>query len=139
MLTVALLALTVLMWGSSPIIEKIGLTGKIDPITAVSIRSFAIAVVLIVFLTFSGRIKEVLSVDPKTLIIFSVSGIMAGLLGMITYFWILKLNPTSKIVPLAATYPLVTALLSVLILKEGVTPGRLLGTLLIVAGVWLVR
>ena len=58
---------------------------------------------------------------------------------MWTYFGALKLDETSKIVPIAAIYPLVTAVLSILILKEGVTLFRLIGTLLIIIGVWLVR
>jgi len=64
---------------------------------------------------------------------------MAGLLGMWTYYTALKMEATSKIVPIAACYPLVTAFLSVLILKEGVTFQRIIGTALIVSGIWLVK
>jgi uncharacterized membrane protein len=49
------------------------------------------------------------------------------------------MEPVSKIVPIAACYPLVTAMFSVLILKEGVTIQRVIGTTLIVAGIWLVK
>ena len=49
------------------------------------------------------------------------------------------MEATSKIVPIAACYPLVTALLSVLVLKEGVTLSRVVGTALIVSGIWLVK
>ena len=64
---------------------------------------------------------------------------MAGLIGMLTYFFALKKGATSQIVPIAATYPLVTALLSVIILSEHVTVLRLVGTVLIVLGIWLVQ
>lgn len=138
MTTVILLLLTALLWGSSPILEKIGLV-KVDPLTAVTIRSLAITVILLIFLMATGKMKEVFTVDAKSVVIFVVSGFMAGLLGMWTYFGALKLGAASKIVPIAATYPLVTAVLSVIILKEGVTLVRLLGTILIIAGVWLVR
>jgi transporter family protein len=67
------------------------------------------------------------------------SGIMAGLLGMWTYYTVLKMGVTSKVVPIAACYPLVTAVLSVLILREGVTLTRVIGTALIVMGIWLVK
>ncbi len=138
MTTTLLLLITALLWGSSPIIEKIGL-GKIDPLTAISIRSFAITAILLIFLTVTGKIRDIFAVDIKYVAIFAASGFLAGLLGMWTYFGALKLSPTSKVVPIAAVYPLVTAILSVLILKEGVTPLRLAGTLLIIAGIWLVR
>jgi transporter family protein len=135
---VILLILTALLWGSSPILEKIGLT-KIEPMTAVAIRSFAISIVLAGVLGLTGKIKELIAVDIKTLFLFALSGILAGLLGMWTYFGALKLQPASKIVPIAATYPLVTATLSILILREGVTLARLLGTILIIMGIWLVK
>ena len=138
MTTIILLLLTALLWGSSPILEKIGL-GKTDPLTAVTIRSLAISIILIIFLTVTGKIREIFSVDSKTLAIFAVSGFMAGLLGMWTYFGALKLGATTKIVPIAAAYPLVTAVLSVIILKEGVTLLRLIGTVLIIVGIWLVK
>lgn len=138
MATVILLILTAVLWGSTPILEKIGLV-KADPLTAVSIRSFSVAIMLIVFLAITGRFRDILSADLKTTAIFALTGLMAGLLGMVTYFAALKLGATSKIVPIAAAYPLVTAMLSVLILKEGVTLARIIGTLLIVAGIWLVK
>ena len=137
-MTVILLILTVLLWGSSPILEKIGLA-KIEPLTAVAIRSFAITIVLAMVMALTGRIKDLIAVDIKGLLIFALSGILAGLLGMWTYFGALKLQPASKIVPIAATYPLVTVVLSVLILKEGVTLARILGTLSIIMGIWLVK
>jgi transporter family protein len=138
MTSTILLVLTAVLWGSSPILEKIGL-GKTDPLTAISIRIFAVAAVLLFFLLFTGKLKEVAGADAKTIIIFSLSGLLAGLLGMITYFGALKIGATSRVVPIAATYPLVTAVLSVLILKEGVTIERIIGTILIVTGIWFVR
>jgi len=133
-----LLLLTAVLWGSTPIIEKMGLV-KADPLTAVTIRSFAVAIVLVVYLALSGKLKATLSVNPRTILIFSISGIMAGLLGMLTYFAALRQGAASNIVPISATYPLISAFLSVLILGEQITPLRILGTALIVTGVWLVR
>ncbi len=138
MVTGLLLIITALLWGATPILEKLGLA-KTDPLTAVSIRTISVAVILLVFLAVTGRIKEVMQVDARTVIIFVVSGLMAGVLGMLTYFGALKLEPTSKIVPIVAAYPLITVILSVLILKEGVTLLRLAGTILIILGIWLVK
>ncbi len=137
-MVVILLVITALLWGSSPILEKVGLS-RVSPMTAVAIRSFAISTVLAVVMTLTGRIKDLINVDVKTLLLFAISGILAGLLGMWTYFGALRLQPVSKIVPIAATYPLVTALLSILILKEGISLARVLGTALIVMGIWLVK
>jgi transporter family protein len=80
-----------------------------------------------------------MEVDGKSLLLFSMSGLMAGLLGMWTYFTVLKMEATSKIVPIAASYPLVTAVLSFFIPKEGLTLPRVIGTVLIVVGIWFVK
>jgi bacterial/archaeal transporter family protein len=133
-----LLIITVLLWGATPIIEKIGLT-KVDPLIGVTIRSTIVTVGLFALTFLLGKGRAFLGVDGKGFLIFGASGIMAGLLGMWTYYTALKIGATSKVVPIAACYPLVTALLSILVLKEGVTLARVIGTILIVIGIWLVK
>lgn len=137
-MVVILLIITALLWGITPILEKMGL-GKVDPLIGVTIRS-TIATAGLFFLTFLlGKGKALMEVDGKSLLLFSMSGLMAGLLGMWTYFAVLKMEATSKIVPIAASYPLVTAVLSFFILKEGLTLPRVIGTVLIVVGIWFVK
>jgi transporter family protein len=133
-----LLFITALLWGTTPIIEKVGLA-RVDPLIGNTIRSSIVTAALLLLTLFLGKGKALLQVDGKSLFLFGASGIMAGLLGMWTYFTVLKMEATSKIVPIAACYPLVTALLSILILKEGVTLSRVIGTALIVSGIWLVK
>ena len=132
------LILTVIFWGTTPILEKSGLKST-DPFSALFIRSAAVFFTLTITFFVSGRLNSLYKIPAKALILFSLSGILAGLLGMWTYFKVLQMNPASKIVPLAATYPLVTAILSVLILKEDFSWQRVLGTVLIVSGIFLVK
>ena len=135
---ILLLVITAFFWGATPILEKIGL-GKVDPLTGVTIRSIAVTLALIVYLFFVGKIKQIFQTDFKTVAIFSITGLMAGLFGMLAYFAVLKKAPASQIVPIAAAYPLVSAILSVLILGEHVTPLRVIGTIMIIAGIWFVK
>ena len=135
---ILLLIVTACLWGATPVLEKIGL-GNVDPLTGVTIRSIAVTLALVIYLVLTGRLRQVFQADFKTIAIFSITGLMAGLLGMITYFTALKKGATSQIVPIAAAYPLVTAILSVVILGEHVTFLRLIGTVLIVVGIWFVR
>ncbi len=137
-MVIFLLIVTALLWGTTPIIEKIGLA-RVDPFIGVTIRSAIVTVGLLILTFLLGKGKALTEVDGKSFLIFGASGVMAGLLGMWTYYAVLKMEPTSRIVPIAACYPLVTALLSVLILNEGVTLHRVIGTGLIVTGIWLVR
>jgi bacterial/archaeal transporter family protein len=112
---------------------------KVDPLIGVTVRSTIVTLCLFVVVLFMGKGKELIETEGKDLLIFGASGIMAGFVGMWTYYIALKMEPTSKIVPIAACYPLVTALLSFLILREGVTLSRVVGTTLIVSGIWLVK
>jgi transporter family protein len=46
---------------------------------------------------------------------------------------------TSKIVPIAAAYPLITAVLSIVVLGEQVTLQRIIGIILTIIGIILVK
>ncbi|MCX8118014.1 MAG: EamA family transporter [Desulfobacterota bacterium] len=137
-MVILLLAVTTLLWGATPILEKMGLT-KVDPLVGVTLRSSIVTAGLLFLTVVMGKGKDLISVDGKSLLLFGASGLMAGLFGMWTYYMALKLEPTSKIVPIAASYPLITALLSVLVLNEGLSLPRVIGTALIVSGLWLVK
>ena len=137
-MVIFLLIATALLWGTTPIIEKIGLT-KVDPLIGVTIRSTIVTAGLLILTFLLGKGKALIESDGKSILIFGASGVMAGILGMWTYYAVLKIGATSKVVPIAASYPLVTVLLSALILKEGITLERVIGTALIVSGIWFVK
>lgn len=137
-MTLALLVATMLLWGTTPILEKMGLRG-VTPLTGVLIRSLTVTVVLSLFYLFTGRLHEVARVGMRDFLFFAASGLMAGLIGMWTYLYVLKSGMVSKIVPIAAAYPLVTALASVLMLGEEVTLQRLVGIVLAVTGIILIN
>ncbi|MDO9349796.1 MAG: EamA family transporter [Deltaproteobacteria bacterium] len=137
-MVVLLLTITALLWGATPILEKMGLA-KIDPLIGVTVRSAVVTAGLLILTFLLGKGKALMEVDGKSFLIFGASGLMAGILGMWTYYMALKMEATSKVVPIAACYPLVTALLSVLILNEGLSVSRVIGTALIVSGIWLVK
>ncbi len=137
-MVILLLVVTTLLWGATPILEKIGLT-KVDPVVGITIRSAVATAGLLILTLLLGRGRALIEVDGKGFLLFGVSGLLAGTLGMWAYYAALKMEATSKIVPISASYPLVTALLSVLILREGVTLPRVIGTALIVIGIWFVK
>jgi len=138
MVIILLLIVTALLWGGTPILEKVALK-KVDPLVGVTLRSAIVTAGLFILTFLLGKGKALMEVDGKSILLFGASGMMAGLLGMWTYYAVLKVEATSKIVPIAASYPLVTALLSILILREEVTLPRVVGTALIVIGIWFVK
>ncbi len=132
------LLITILCWGITPFIEKYALQ-NIDPIDGLFVRCVGVFIIFSLFYIFSGRIKNVFDMPLKNIGLFILSGILAGLVGMYFYFKVLKISPTSKIVPLASVYPLITAILGIIIFKEGIGWSRIVGTILIVIGVLLVK
>ena len=138
LLSIFLLLVTMVLWGSTPLLEKLGLK-DVDPLTGIFIRSLVITVILFVFYLFTGRLHELTRISLKNFSLFAASGIMAGLVAMWTYFYLLKGGMTSKIVPIAASYPLITAILSILILGEQVTAQRIIGIILTIVGIILVK
>ncbi|NLW34960.1 MAG: EamA family transporter [Syntrophorhabdus aromaticivorans] len=137
-LAVVLLLITMLFWGTTPLLEKLGLE-EVDPLTGIFIRSLAVTVVLFVLYLSTGRLHELTRISGRNMILFTASGVLAGLLGMWTYYYLLKMGMTTKIVPIAASYPLITALLSILILGEDVTLQRIIGIVLTIFGIVLIK
>ncbi len=126
--------LTILFWGISPIIEKLGLR-NVDPLPALFIRTSVSAVIMLVIILAIPSV-EISSITKKDFFILALSGIIGGFLGMYTYFSLLKTKAASKVVPLTSTYPLVATILGILILKEKLTLSKLIGTILVVIGIF---
>ena len=132
------LFLTTLFWGIAAIFDKLAL-GKTNPLTGMMVRQFILTGILLAVGIGSGRLASMGAMDLRTMVLFGLSGICGGALGLWTYYHALRLGGASLVVPITATYPLITVLLSWLILQEGLTVSRVVGTALIVLGVWLVK
>ncbi|MDI6757937.1 MAG: EamA family transporter [Endomicrobiia bacterium] len=133
-----LLIITVVVWGVAPIIDKLAVKNT-SPFLGNIFRSITITFAMLVITLFSGELKDLLKMPHKNIVYYIISGLLAGGIGVVAYYKMLQLAPTSKVVPLAATYPLVTAILSMLFLSEKVTPERFVGIVLIVSGIYLVK
>ncbi|PMP69169.1 MAG: hypothetical protein C0190_00345 [Thermodesulfobacterium geofontis] len=127
--------LTVLFWGVSPVIEKIGLR-SVEPLIALFIRTLAALIGISVALLLNPSINFS-TLNFKNVGILSLSGIIAGFFGMLTYFSLLKVKQASQIVPLTSTYPLVATLFAILFLKEEFNIYKILGTTFVVVGIYL--
>jgi transporter family protein len=132
------LFLTTLFWGIAAIFDKLAL-GKTSPLSGMMVRQFILTGILLGVGIGSGRLGSMGAMDLRTMVLFGLSGICGGAVGLWTYYHALKLGGASLVVPITATYPLITVLLGWLILQEAITVSRALGTALIVVGVWLVK
>lgn len=137
--TTILVLLTALLWGTAPLLERLGLT-RLDTLTAVTVRSLSISLVLLVVALMSGRLPALLRVPPRAALFLALGGLFASLLGQYTYYAALRRSAeVSRIVPLVGAYPLVTLLVAAVFLGERLTALKVIGTALIVAGVFLLR
>ncbi len=132
------LFLTTLFWGIAAIFDKLAL-GKTSPFTGMMIRQFILTGILLVAGIGSARLGTLATLETRTMVLFGLSGICGGALGLWTYYHALRLGGASLVVPITATYPLITVFLSWLVLQESLTIPRIIGTALIVLGVWLVK
>ena len=132
------LFLTTLFWGMAAIFDKLAL-GKTSPFAGMMVRQFILSGILLAVGIASGRLGSLGTLDGRTIFFFGLSGICGGAAGLWTYYHALRLGGASLVVPITATYPLITVILSWLILQEGLTVHRMIGTALIVLGVWLVK
>jgi transporter family protein len=131
--------LAALVWGIAPVVEKIGIA-KIEPMAGVIIRSFGVLLGAIILTAFNSRlIKLALGADQKTIIFLILGGVIASILGQIFFYNALKHGEVSKMVPIAATYPLVSFLLGLLFFGESFTMLKGLGISFVILGVFLLR
>jgi transporter family protein len=133
--TLALWLATILFWGITPIIEKAGLR-NVDPLAGLFVRTISalVGIFLIVIIFYPQSLKEL---SLREVSILSLSGITGGFLGMYFYFQLLKHHQASHVVPLTSTYPLITTLFAIIILREPITFQKIIGTLLIMSGIYL--
>ena len=136
---ISLCAPNALIWGFAPALEKMGLSGKVDPYTAVVIRNIPVAVLGLAGLFFVGRIGSITEIGTKSLLFLVAGGLVAGLAGQYTFYAALKGGQPSIVVPVTATYPLVALVISILFLGDSFTWQKLAGVLLVVGGVILLK
>ncbi len=132
------LFLTTLFWGMAAVFDKLAL-GKTNPLSGMLVRQLVLTGILLGIGMGTGHLVRAAALDGRSILFFGLSGVFGGAAGLWTYYQALRLGGASLVVPITATYPLITVLLSWLILEEGLTVPRILGTALIVLGVWLVK
>lgn len=131
--------LAAIVWGVAPVVEKIGLK-NIEPLSGVMVRSSGIIIGAVILAIFNNNaLKLALKTDPKTMLFLFLGGIIASILGQIFFYNALKQGEVSKMVPIAATYPLVSFLLGLLFFGESFTIAKGLGIGFVILGVFLLR
>lgn len=131
--------LTACIWGLVPVLEKLGLS-RIDTFPGLLLRSSGVLLGAIVLIAIkSEHLREVLKADWETIFFLVFGGLLASFVGQICFYKALKSGEVSKVVPIAGAYPLVSFLTGIIFLSEGITLTKLVGVLLILAGIVFLR
>ena len=129
--------LTIVLWGAVPLIDKVALRSFAAD-TGLCVRAFTAGVMLLVYAVWKGKFAEIAHGDAKAVGYFMLSAVLASVVAQYTYFAALQRAEASRLVPFTATYPLVAAVLAILLLHEPLTLTKLLGAIFIVGGLMLV-
>ena len=131
--------LAAIAWGCAPILEKLGLS-KIPVFTGLVFRSIGVLVGAIILILFQLQtVKEAFLKLPQGWGLLVLGGLVASIIGQIFFYHGLKNGEASLMVPLAASYPLISFILGVVFLGEQVSLAKISGLLLIIAGVFLLK
>ncbi len=130
--------LTAGIWGVVPLLEKLGLNGS-DPTTGVFARSLGVFAGFVVFGLWWSPWQALGSMSRASIGLLALGGFLASFVGQLVFYQALKAGNISQMVPISGAYPLVAAMLGWFVLREPMSVGRVMGALLIVAGVALLR
>ena len=127
-----------LCYSTNPIMVKMGLGISNEPLLGACIGMTASTVVYSLYFFLTGQIRDLVTVPRWVGWYFAWAGVHSAL-GMFSFFTALEYAPAAIVAPLVATAPLVTLVLSRLMLRgmERITLADTAGTLLIVGGVVL--
>ena len=131
--------MTALVWGIVPILEKMGVS-RTTPLAGVFLRSCGVIVGIFILALFNNSaLRTALKADPRTIAYLVLGGFMASILGQILFYNALKTGEVSKVVPIAGIYPLVSFIIGIIFLGEGVTFAKLGGVMMVIFGLFLLR
>ncbi len=124
--------------GVAPIFGKIGLT-ELSPFISLALRTFSISVILFLYGLISGELSEFMTMSWRSGLFMVAEGVFASLLDHLAYFYALKYDTTSRIIPFTAAYPIITIILAIIFLGEKITWNKGLGAIFVVIGLILLK
>lgn len=126
-----------LCWGIAPVFAKAALK-NIDPIAGLVLRTIFAASVVSGWVFASGSFSKVSSIPASSWWLIGIEALLATLVGDLAYYAALKKGDVSLVTIIMSSSPLITILCSVLFFGEIMTVKRLIGAVLVIAGIILI-
>ena len=129
--------LTAIAWGVGGYFEKKGLhLGNLSPQVGITIRT-AVALIILGVVSYP-QWKTIPQAGSKALLYMIIGGgVVAGAVGMLSFYVAIKGAPLSQVMPIAFTSPLFGALMGLIFAGEPLTARTVIGMLLTVGGIAL--
>lgn len=126
-----------LCWGLAPIAGKAGLAG-VDPLAGLALRTLLASALVFGFVVGAGALHQLGAIPFRAWLPIGVEALLATLAGDLAYYAALKHGHASSVALVMSASPLVTVAAAWWWMGEPVAWIKVLGALLIVAGVALV-
>lgn len=121
--------------GVTSILAKCGIK-KTDSNAATAVRTIVVLIFSWMMVFIVGSQSEIVSVNGKTLIFLVLSGLATGA-SWLCYFHALQIGNINKVVPIDKSSTVLTIILALIFLKEGITWQKSICVILIAAGIFL--
>lgn len=121
--------------GVTSILAKCGIR-KTDSTVATSVRTIVILIFSWVIVGIVGSADEVPSIDVRTLIFLILSGVATGA-SWLCYFKALQEGDINKVVPIDKSSTVLTILLALILLQEGISLPKAVAVVMIATGIFL--
>lgn len=121
--------------GVTSILAKCGIR-KTDSTVATAVRTIVILIFSWVIVGIVGSADEVSSIDVRTLIFLILSGVATGA-SWLCYFKALQEGDINKVVPIDKSSTVLTILLALILLQEGISLPKAVAVVMIAMGIFL--
>ena len=122
--------------GITAILAKCGIK-KTDSDVATAIRTMVVLIFSWLMVAITGTWAGIANIGMKTLLFLILSGMATGA-SWLCYFHALQIGDINKVVPIDKSSTVLTILLALIFLHEGVTPWKVFAMVLIGAGTMLI-
>ena len=125
-------------WGIAPLFGKAAML-RIDSWVGLAMRSFTISLIMFIWVIATGHIHQLFQIESSTMGLICLEGILASLLGHLSYFYAIKYGMISRVIPITSAFPLIVLLGGLFLFSERISWDRLVGAIMIIVGIIIIR
>lgn len=128
--------LSAFIWATTSLAIK-AQAAQTNPLSFNAFRMFVATIFTFALLPFFGGLPAITQTPSGAILVLATSSVIGIAVGDGLYFWSMTKIGAARALPISGTYPLFTWAIAVPLLGEPITPEALIGTVLVVAGVYL--